>query len=426
MNVLFEGIRVLNPAQALDGRFSLWLKDGRIVALSHEPIVVEPTTQRIPASHLLAVPGLFDMHVHLREPGQTHKEDIASGTAAAANGGFTGICCMPNTEPAIDHPVVLKAVLATPYDAPVDLVCCAALTRGRSGQELAPLLELHAAGAVMFSDDGTWLSNAELLRRAFRLVSSFNGLVAQHCQEPTLTEGFAVNDGVVATRLGLKGYPAVAEEIAIARDLLLAAYCQARYHVQHVSTRGAVALIREAKRRGVQVSCEVTPHHLVLTEEAVGDYDTNAKMNPPLRTQADVDALREALADGTIDCIATDHAPHATYEKQQEFEAAPHGVIGLETAVGVVLTHLVHTGILSYERFVQVMAIAPRQLLGLPLPEITPGAQANLTIIAPEEEWTVSPERFCSKARNTPFAGWTLRGKPKWVINRGQMWECQL
>jgi len=426
MNVLFERIRVLNPVQNLDGRYFLWLKDGHIEALSLERPVVDPDTIPIRGDALLAIPGLFDMHVHLREPGQEYKEDIASGTAAAANGGFTGICCMPNTEPAIDHPALVRSVLTAPYEAPVDLFCCAALTRGRQGQQLAPLLELHAAGAVMFSDDGTWLAQAELLRRAFLLLKHVDGLVAQHCQEPTLTHDFAINEGAVAARLGLKGYPAVAEEIALARDLLLVAAYEARYHAQHLSTEGSVALLREAKRRGLRVSAEVTPHHLVLTEEAVATYDPNAKMNPPLRTQRDVEALREALAEGIIDCIATDHAPHALHEKQREFSAAPFGVIGLETAVGVILTHLVHTGLLSYERFVEVMAIVPRRILGLPVPEIAPGALANLTILAPDEEWLVEPERFRSKARNTPFAGWELRGKPRWVVNRGRLWECQL
>ncbi len=424
--MLFEGIRILHPAEGIDGRFFLWLKDGYIEALSPEPIAAEPQTHRIDGRTLLAVPGLFDMHVHFREPGQEYKEDIASGTAAAANGGFTGVCCMPNTEPALDHPALVHFVRTAPHPAPVDVFCCAALTRGRLGKELAPLLELHAAGAVLFSDDGTWLADAELLRRAFLLLNAVNGLVAQHCQEPSLTRGFAVNAGAVALRLGLKGYPAVAEEIAIARDLLLALECDARYHVQHISTRGAVALIREAKRRGVRVSCEVTPHHLVLTEEAVGEYDTNAKVNPPLRTRADVEALREALAEGIIDCIATDHAPHALHEKLQEFDAAPFGIIGLETAVGVLFTHLIHPGILSLERFVEALALAPRRLLGIPLPEIRPGAGANLTILAPDEEWRVEPERFCSKARNTPFAGWELRGKPRWVVNRGCLWECTL
>ncbi len=426
MNVLFEHIRVVDPVGRIDGRFFLWLKDGSIAALSPEPIEVEPHTQRIDARSLLAVPGLFDMHVHFRQPGQEYKEDIASGTAAAANGGFTGVCCMPNTEPALDHPALVSFVRTLPHEAPVEVFCCAALTRGRQGTELAPLLELHAAGAVLFSDDGTWLADAELLRRAFMMLKHVDGLVAQHCQEPSLTRDFAVNAGALATRLGLKGYPAVAEVIAVVRDVLLALDCDARYHAQHISTQGAVDVIREAKRRGARISCEVTPHHLVLTEEAVADYDTNAKMNPPLRTRADVEALREALAEGIIDCIATDHAPHAPHEKLQEFDAAPFGVIGLETAVGVIFTHLIHPGLLSLERFVEAMALAPRRLLGLPLPEIRPGAPANLTIIAPEEEWRVEPERFRSKSRNTPFAGWQLRGKPRWVVNQGRMWECTL
>jgi dihydroorotase len=427
MNLLFEHIRIVHPAQGLDGRYFLWLRDGRIEALSVEPIEGDSHTRRIPAEELVAVPGLFDLHVHARDPGQTHKEDLDSVTAAAANGGFTGICCMPNTEPALDRPELLAYVRERTRTAPVEVHCCAALTRGRRGEELAPLLELYAAGARMFSDDGTWLASAELLRRAFRYLEGTDALIAQHCQEPTLTVDFAINEGILSTRLGLKGYPAVAEEIAIARDLLLASACgNPRYHVQHISTRGAVELIRIAKQRGLRVSCEVTPHHLVLTEEAVAEFDTNAKMNPPLRTQADVEALREALAEGTIDCIATDHAPHALHEKLQEFSQAPLGVIGLETALGVVLTKLVHTGIITLERLVEAMAIAPRQLLGLPIPRIEPGAEANLTIFAPDEEWRVEPERFRSKARNTPFAGWELRGKPRWTIYRQHLWESSL
>jgi len=427
MNLLFEHIRIVHPAQGLDGRYFLWLRDGRIEALSVEPIEGNAHTHRIPAEELVAVPGLFDLHVHARDPGQTHKEDLDSVTAAAANGGFTGICCMPNTEPALDRPEPLAYVRERTRTAPVEVHCCAALTRGRRGEELAPLLELYAAGARMFSDDGTWLASAELLRRAFRYLEGTDALIAQHCQEPTLTVDFAINEGILSTRLGLKGYPAVAEEIAIARDLLLASACgNPRYHVQHISTRGAVELIRVAKQRGLRVSCEVTPHHLVLTEEAVAEFDTNAKMNPPLRTQADVEALREALAEGTIDCIATDHAPHALHEKLQEFSQAPLGVIGLETALGVVLTKLVHTGIITLERLVEAMAIAPRQLLGLPIPRIEPGAEANLTIFAPDEEWRVEPERFRSKARNTPFAGWELRGKPRWTIHRQHLWESSL
>ncbi len=427
MNLLFERIRIVHPAQGLDGHYFLWLRDGRIEALSVEPIEGEPHTRRILAEGLVAVPGLFDLHVHARDPGQTHKEDLDSVTAAAANGGFTGICCMPNTEPPLDRPELLAYVRERTRNAPVEVHCCAALTRGRRGEELAPLLELYAAGARMFSDDGAWLASAELLRRAFRYLEGTDALIAQHCQEPTLTVDFAVNEGILSTRLGLKGYPAVAEEIAIARDLLLASSCgNPRYHVQHISTRGAVELIRVAKQRGLRVSCEVTPHHLVLTEEAVAEFNTNAKMNPPLRTQADVEALREALADGTIDCIATDHAPHALHEKLQEFSQAPLGVIGLETALGVVLTKLVHTGILTLERLVEAMAIAPRRLLGLPIPQIEPGAEANLTIFAPDEEWRVEPERFRSKARNTPFAGWELRGKPRWTIYRQRLWESNL
>ncbi len=427
MNLLFERIRIVHPTQGLDGRYFLWLRDGRIEALSVEPIEGEPYTRRIPAEGLVAIPGLFDLHVHARDPGQTHKEDLDSVTAAAANGGFTGICCMPNTEPALDCPELLAYVRERTRNAPVEVHCCAALTRGRRGEELAPLLELYAAGARMFSDDGTWLASAELLRRAFRYLEGTDALIAQHCQEPTLTVDFAINEGIISARLGLKGYPAVAEEIAIARDLLLASSCgNPRYHVQHISTRGAVELIRVAKQRGLRVSCEVTPHHLVLTEEAVAEFDTNAKTNPPLRTQADVEALREALADGTIDCIATDHAPHALHEKLQEFSQAPLGVIGLETALGVVLTKLVHTGVLPLTRLVEAMAIAPRQLLGLPIPRIEPGAEANLTIFAPDEEWRVEPERFRSKARNTPFAGWELRGKPRWTVYGQHLWESDL
>ncbi|MCX8051418.1 MAG: dihydroorotase [Chlorobi bacterium] len=427
MDILFERIRIVSPLERRNEVGYLWIRDGTIVHSAAEPPTdVPPTTRRIDADGWMAAPGFVDMHVHLREPGQTHKETIETGTAAAANGGFTDVVCMPNTEPALDSPMAIEYVRHRAAGL-VAVHVCAAITLGRRGELLTPMHQLIEAGAVMFSDDGSCVRSAEMMRRAFEYVAPFDALLSQHCEEHSMTEGFDVNEGAVAAKLGLRGYPSVAEDIIVARDILLAEYCgNRRYHVSHLSTRGAVRLVRLAKSWGLRVSAEVTPHHFTLTEEAADGFNANAKMNPPLRTRADVDAIVEALADGTIDAIATDHAPHTREEKSQLFSHAPNGIIGLETAVGLTLTRLYREHRFSLERIVELLSIGPRRVLGLEQPRLAAGQPATVTIVALDQEWTVEPERFRSKSRNTPFAGWHLVGKPRFVFNRGAMWECQL
>jgi dihydroorotase len=379
----------------------------------------------VEASAMVVLPGLFDMHVHFREPGQEYKETIQTGCEAAANGGFTGVCCMPNTAPAIDNAPTVEYIHNRAQQTLTEVFCCGAITKGREGAELAPMLELLERGVLMFSDDGACVRSAEMMRRAFQYLAPFDGLLSQHCEEHALTEGFAMHEGAVSSELGLRGYPAVAEEIIIARDILLAAATgNRRYHVSHISTAGGAALVRAAKERGQRVSCEVAPHHFVLTDEDVRGYATNAKMNPPLRTRTDVEAMIAGLRDGTIDAIATDHAPHATHEKEVEFALAANGILGLETSLGLAMTHLVHAGHITLERLVELMSANPRRILGLPAIVIAEGQSANLTIIAPNEEWTVDAALSRSKSRNTPFHGMRLRGKPKFALHRAQVWEC--
>jgi dihydroorotase len=426
-NFYFENIRVISPAENIDEIRNLWIRDGKIEHCSPEKADITRETKVLKGDGLVASPGLFDMHVHLREPGQTHKETIETGTNAAANGGFTGVVCMPNTDPAIDSVQTIEYILNRAKNSLTEVFCCAATTKGRAGKELAPMRDLYAAGALMFSDDGAAVESAEVMRRAYDYVSDFDGLLSQHCEEHSMTKGFAIHEGKVSARLGLKGYPSAAEDLIIARDILLAEYCgNRRYHVSHMSTSGGVRLVREAKARGQRVTCEVTPHHFMLTDEAIGNYNSNAKMNPPLRTQKDVDAILQGLADGTVDVIATDHAPHTATEKEVEFINAPNGIIGLETSLGLSLTYLYHTKILDLQRIIEVMSVNPRRILQLPEISFKNGEVANVTIFAPDEEWTVQKKLFKTKSLNMPFENLELRGKPKFAINRGKMVECEL
>lgn len=420
---LFRNIRALNPDQSLDEQVDLLIADGVIEAIGADLAVPEGTDVR-EASGWVAAPGFFDMHVHLREPGGTHKETIESGCASAANGGFTGVCCMPNTTPSIDSPEVIHSILWKAQNFPVEVIPSAATTKGRKGEELAPMGELFAAGARLFTDDGDCVRSPEVMRRAFEWASMFDGAVmSQHCEEHTMTRGFAMHEGAVSTRLGLPGYPDVAEELIIARDIMIAEFCGDRpYHVSHMSTAGGVDLVRRAKARGKRnITCEVTPHHFVLTDDAVITYGTNAKMNPPLRSREHLEALLEGFRDGTIDVIATDHAPHALAEKEVEFQGAPNGIIGLETSIGLSCTYLLHAGVITLTRLIELMAVNPRRVLSLPIPRLAVGEWANLTIIAPNEEWTVDKSRFRTKSLNTPFDGWRLRGRPIAIVNKGAL-----
>lgn len=424
---LFRSIRLLDPSRSLDRRTDLQIDDdGTITAIGDN---LESGTNAIDASTWVASPGFVDMHVHLREPGGTHKETIATGCASAANGGFTAVCCMPNTSPAIDSAEVIHSILMKASGLPVDVVPTAAITRGRKGEELAPMGELFDAGARIFTDDGDCVRSPEIMRRAFEYASMFDGAVmSQHCEEHSMTRGFAMNEGVTSLRLGHAGYPAVAEELIIARDVMLAGFCGDRpYHVSHMSTAGGVEIVRRAKQAGkLNITCEVAPHHFILTDDAVEKYGTSAKMNPPLRTRDHVDALLDGFRDGTVDVIATDHAPHTATEKEVEFPAAPNGIIGLETSIGLSLTFLVHAGVVTLERLVELMSINPRRILSMPIPALEVGERANLTIFAPDQEWTVDHSTFRTMSLNGPFNGWELKGKPVAVVNKGMIVWCEL
>lgn len=428
MDIYLKNIRLVNPLQNLDGFFNVLISNGIIVSIGLEPSDnIPPETKIIDGENLICAPGLFDIHVHFRDPGHTHKEDIYSGVNAAANGGFTGVLVMPNTSPPIDNTQIVEYIKSKSKERIVDVFVSAAITKGLEGKQISPMNTLAKAGVVMFTDDGRSVVNSEIMRRAFDYSAPFDYLISQHCEDHSLTEGFSANDGQISTKLGLKGYPKVAEEIILSRDILLAEYCNnRRYHAQHISTKNSVEIIRRAKEKGLRVSCEVTPHHFSLDETYLETFDTNYKMNPPLRNKEDNEELIAGLKDGTIDCIATDHAPHSAHEKEVEFEKAPNGVIGLETSLGVTLTYLYHAGHLNLNQIIEKMSINPRKILGLDPIIFKIGQQANMTIFSPDEEWIVDKKFFKSKSKNTPFDGFKLKGKPKYVINKGMLFTSNL
>lgn len=425
MRLLIRNGRVIDPSAGCDRNADVLIDAGKLAAIDDH---VSPgrDMEIIDAAGMIVAPGLVDMHVHLRDPGQTHKEDIASGTRAAVSGGFTAVACMPNTAPPIDHQTVMEYVKSRAGAAFCRVFSIAAITRGQSGKELAPIAALATAGAVALSDDGVSVVDAGLLRRAMVYASMFDLPVIEHCEDLTISAGGVMHEGPWSAVLGLRGMPALSEETIVARDLLLAEDTGARLHIAHVSSAGSVRLIREAKRRGVRVTAEVTPHHLTLTDEAVQGFDTNVKMNPPLRSAADVEAVREALIDGTIDAIATDHAPHAPEEKSVEFHAAPFGVLGLETALGVVWTALVQSGHLSPVEALRKMSAAPASILNIAGGRVQVGEAADLVLIDPQRRWTVDAATFVSKSRNTPFEGWPLTGKAVMTIVGGEIRHNEL
>ncbi|RDV81676.1 dihydroorotase [Ammonifex thiophilus] len=418
--ILFKSGTLVDPSSGRVWQADLLVEEGRIKAID-SGLVPPRGTEVVNAGGCLIFPGCVDVHVHLREPGFEHKETIATGVRAAVRGGFVAVAAMPNTRPVADSAAVVGYVRARGEEEGLAQVFpVGALSRGSEGKEMAPLGEMRQAGAVAFSDDGRWLADAQLMRRVMEYARMLKAPVISHCEEPALTKGGVMNEGITATVLGLRGMPAAAEEIAVARDIILAEFTGCHLHVAHISTAGAVRLVREARSRGLKVTAEVTPHHFTLTEEAVQGYNTNAKVNPPLRTRADVEALREALADGTIDIIATDHAPHAREEKEVEFDQAPFGISGLETAIALVFTELVHKGVLDLPQAAAKLSLNPRRLLGLPGGVLAEGEPAELTLIDPEREEEVDPATFASKGRNTPFAGWRLKGWPVGVVVRGK------
>ena len=419
--LLLKGGRVLDPVSGLDAVTDIFIDKGKIQKIGS--VNTQSFSGKvIDCKDKLVVPGLIDMHVHLREPGREDTETIQSGCQAAMAGGFTAVCCMPNTDPPIDCRGQVEFIKERAEGLLVDVYPVAAVTVGRKGEQLTEMGELVEAGAVGFSDDGTHVKHSGILRRALEYAKMFGHPIIDHCEDPFLSENGVMNEGFTSTILGLPGIPSISEEIDVARDLLMAQFTGGSIHIAHVSTGRSVQLIREAKSRGVSVTAETCPHYLVLTDEAVRTFDTNTKMKPPLRSETDRDALIEGIKDGTIDVIASDHAPHAVEEKDTEYDAAAFGIIGLETIVGLMLSHFVSKGILTIEQMLEKMATNPRKILGLEPCAIKEGENANLTVIDPDYNWKVDKNCFLSKSRNTPFDGWELNGKAVGVLNHSQLY----
>jgi dihydroorotase len=419
--LLLRGGRVVDPSQRHDDVADIVLVDGRIDSIGRAGDV-GGDVETIDCTGLVVAPGFVDVHCHLREPGREDVETIATGARAAVAGGFTAVCAMPNTDPVTDNQAAVGFILRQGQRADGARVYpIGAITVGQKGEKLAEFGEMIAAGAVAVSDDGKPVASAQLMRTALEYARTFGVPVADHCEEPTLAHGGAMNEGLMSAKLGLRGIPAEAEEIMAIRDILLARRTGGHVHLCHMSTRGSVELIRWGKDRHINVTAEVCPHHLSLTEEEVEGYDTNAKMNPPLRTADDVAALQEAVKDGTIDLIATDHAPHHYDEKEREFADAPNGIVGLETALAVNLTWLVDSGIIDLATLIDRMACAPARVFKLPGGTLRKGAVGDVTIFDPTARWTVDPKAFRSKGRNTPYAGRTLSGRVHYTIVDGRV-----
>jgi dihydroorotase len=419
--ILIRGGRVIDPSRGTDGLADVYLSDGRIEAVGRG-IVPEEGAIIVDAAHKVVAPGLIDLHVHLREPGQEDVETVATGAMAAAAGGFTAVCAMPNTDPVTDNQAAVGFIVSQAQKAAKARVYpIGAISLGQRGEQLAEFGELVGAGAVAVSDDGKPVVSSQLMRTALEYARTFGIPVADHCEDPTLAAGGAMHEGLVSTRLGLKGVPAAAEEIMVARDIILAELTGGHAHLCHMSTRGSVELIRRAKEKGIRVTAEATPHHFSLTHARCESYDTNAKMNPPLREAEDVEAIRHALRDGTIDVIASDHAPHHYDAKEREFDLAPNGILGLETALGVAIRDLVLTGVLTLSGLIDRMSTAPARVFHLPGGTLAVGAPADVVVFDPAAEWVVRPETFYSRSRNTPYAGETLTGRAEVTIVRGRV-----
>jgi dihydroorotase len=424
-SLLLRGGRILDPSQGLDQVGDLLIEDGVIAHVGDS--LGEVRRERgeleiLDCTEQIVSPGFIDVHCHLREPGREDVETIATGARAAAAGGFTAVCAMPNTDPVTDNQAAVGFIIRQAQRAQSARVYpIGAISVGQKGEAMAEFGEMISAGAVAVSDDGKPVASAQLMRTALEYARTFGIPVADHCEEPTLAHGAAMNEGVVSARLGLRGVPSEAEEIMAIRDILLARRTGGHVHLCHMSTRGSVDLIRWGKERGIRVTAEVCPHHLALTEEAVEGYDTNAKMNPPLRTAEDVAELQEAVRDGTIDLVATDHAPHHYDEKEREFADAPNGIVGLETALAVVVTHLVVPGIIDFPTLVERMSVAPARVFGVSGGTLRRGSVADITVFDPAHSWTVDPESFLSKGRNSPWRGKQLRGRATCTVVGGRV-----
>ena len=413
--------RIIDPANKRDEIGDLFIVDDRIATHS-EIRTPQSAIEEIDATGLIVAPGLIDIHVHLREPGFGHKETIESGARAAAAGGFTTVVCMPNTSPAADNPSTIAWIKdRAAAVACVNVLPSGAISKKLTGEELAPIGSLAQAGVVAITDDGHCVQNHEVMRRAVEYARMVGVPVLDHCQDYDLVGNGVVHEGYWSTLLGLPGWPAIGEEVMVMRNVLLAELCDHHIHCQHVTTAGSVRLLREARARGVKISGEVCPHHIALTDEAIENFDTNCKMNPPLRSRADVDALLEGIADGTLSILCSDHAPHADFEKEVEFDAAPFGIVGLETELGLSLDLLVHKhGNINIPRLIEMYTIEPARLLNINAGTLSTGAKADVTLIDPELEWTVSVDQFQSASRNSPFNGWKLKGRAVRTIVGGK------
>lgn len=428
---LIQGGRFIDPASDRDETCDLAIADGIVAAIGARArgrLEHAPADRIVHAEGLLVVPGLIDPHVHLREPGHEHKETLATGAHAAAAGGFSTVCCMPNTSPALDTPEIVRWVIDRGAGTSCRIFPVAAATRARRGEEICEFGLLARAGAVGFSDDGDCIASAGMMARVLAAVRAANSVFMQHCQEPTLTVGASMHAGPIAVRLGLTGWPRAAEEVIIERDLRLNRGVGCRYHVQHISSAGSVELVRRARRAGEPVTAEASPHHLLLTHDVCEGYNTLGKVNPPLREAHDVRALVEGVADGTITVLGTDHAPHSSDEKALPFEEAPFGFVGLETALGLYAEALVHSGAIPWKRLIALMTLEPARLCGLEslgLGQLAVGGPADVTLIDPELPWTITRQTFVGRSRNSPFIGRAVRGGPVMTIARGMVtWDA--
>ncbi|MCH5186076.1 MAG: dihydroorotase [Oscillospiraceae bacterium] len=422
MKILIKGGRVINPRNGFDEITDIFVENGIITEIGNDLDLDGIEMEVIDASGKIVAPGLVDMHCHLRDPGQEYKEDIESGAKSAVMGGFTSVACMPNTSPVIDNASVVEYIIKKAESAGyANVYPIGAITKGLAGEELAEIGELKFAGVVAISDDGKPVQRANIMRHALEYAKMFDVAVVSHCEEMSLVENGSMNEGFMSTYLGLRGITRAAEEVMVSRDILIAESTDTSVHIAHVSTRGSVELVRQAKKRGVSVTCETCPHYFTLTEKAVSGFNTNAKMNPPLRTDDDIEAIKAGLADGTIDVIATDHAPHHTDEKNCEFDIALNGIVGFETALGLAVTHLVRTGILTLNELIRKMSLNPSNILGLNKGSLEINKIADIVIFDPNKKYTVNTDDFLSKSKNSPYNGWILFGKPDYTVVNGKI-----
>ena len=420
MSIILKQVRVINPAQGMDRKCDLLIEAGTIKKIDGISAAEFKSAQVFEFENKICAPGFLDMHVHLREPGREDEETVETGCNAAAAGGFTAVACMPNTNPDIDSAEIVRFIKEKAKNHLVDVYPVAAASLGRKGEALSPMYELRDAGAVAFSDDGVAIKSAALLRHMFEYSKNFGMPIIEHCEDESLSDG-AMNESFTSTILGLPAIPNVAEDIIVIRDILMAEFTGGKIHIAHISSKNSVMFVSQAKAKGINVTAEVTPHHFTLTDESLKTFDTNFKMSPPLRSREDVDACIKGLRDGTIDCIASDHAPHSIEEKEMEFIYAPNGILGLETTLALTMGELIHKMILTLEQAIEKLSVNPRKILNLPVPEIKEGETANLTIFDPDLIWTADVSKFKSISKNSPFDKRLMTGKSIAVINKGRM-----